>query len=213
MANVKFKQQNQTFLVFVVFILLMIAAVACNNPFSTRKAERGESTGAAIKPANSPENVLHNLWSSFGSMSIYDYMDIFTEDFVFNPDPADSVEYEQDFMYGWGYEREKNFAENFLQKTVASEIEFTTHSYEYKAGEDLYDYIYSIMVFPPDSTFASRTDVKGHAWLYLKENEEGKWKIYKWSEIRQNSDEQQNDTGGEKGYISWAVLRAMYIGL
>jgi hypothetical protein len=212
-AKTKILQQKQIVVAFIIFTILMIAAASCNNPFSTRKAEKGESTGAAIKPANSPENVLHNLWSSFGSMSIYDYMDIFTEDFVFNPDPADSVEYEQDFMYGWGYEEEMTFAENFLQKTVASEIEFTTHSYEYKAGEDLYDYIYSIMIFSPDSTVTSRTDVKGHAWLYLKENEEGKWKIYKWTEIRQNSNEQQNDTGSDRGYSSWGVLRAMYIGL
>ncbi|MFC1693417.1 hypothetical protein ACFL1R_07925 [Candidatus Latescibacterota bacterium] len=193
-----------------VLIVLPLITCACNNPFSTREAQKPEEGGVAIQPANSPENVLYNLEASFEVLSVQDYLDVFSEDFVFNPDPDDSVRFEQDFRNGWDFEKEKIFAENFLQKTSTSEIAKLGYKYEYKPGEDMYDLLYSWTVFPPDSTNANTLseitktpyDVKGHAWIYLRENEEGKWKIYKWVE-RANMI--------EGAFITWGVLRASNI--
>ena len=190
---------------FFVLASSLIVYISCNNPFGTRTPQKPDpsSGGAAIKPANSPENVLYNLRASFESMSVQDYLDIFTGDFIFNPDPDDSLAYEVDFRNGWGFEKEKTFAENFLQKTVTSEIEFSTHTYEYKAGQDMYDYIYSIMVFPSDSIQVQENfKVKGHAWIYIRETEEGKWKIYKWAEIENMI---------EGAFITWGILRVLNI--
>ena len=75
-------------------------------------------------------------------------------------------------------------------------------SYDYEAGEDKYNYIYSMKVFPPDSTEVVPMNVKGQAWIYLKENDEGKWKIYKWVELA-------NSIGG--AFITWGILRATNI--
>ena len=102
---------------------------------------------------------------------------------------------------GWGYEEETIFAENFLQKSVTSLIEVYP-SYDYEAGEDKYNYIYSMKVFPPDSTEVMPTDVKGRAWIYLRENDEGKWKIYKWVELANSI---------EDAFITWGILRATNI--
>ena len=195
-------------------VILITAAVSlivsCNNPFSTRNPEApDEISGAAIKPANSPENVIFNLRASFESFSIQDYKDVFSEDFTFNPDPDDSLLYEVVFRNGWGIEEEKIYVENYLQKANFSEIEFLTHSYEYRAGEDMFDYKYSILVFGVvDSTGAapatvSRQEIKGHAWLYLREDDEGRWRIYKWVEVANMI---------EDAFITWGVLRALNAG-
>jgi len=195
-------------------VFLITAAISliisCNNPFSTRAPEEpDEITGAAIKPANSPENVIFNLRASFESFSIQDYKDVFSEDFTFNPDPDDSLLYEVVFRNGWGIEAEEIYVENYLQKANFSEIEFLTHSYEYRAGEDMFDYKYSILVFGAvDSTSAvsaplSKQQIKGHAWLYLREDEEGRWRIYKWVEIANMI---------EDAFITWGVLRALNAG-
>ena len=186
----------------LALILIPIVSLSCNNPFSTRKPQEPDTFGGvAIKPANSPENVLYNLRASFESMSIQDYLDIFSEDFIFNPDPDDSLRYEEEFRNGWGFEDETVFAENFLQKTVVSEIEMYP-SYEYKPGQDMYDYTYSMKVFSADSTKVLPFEVKGHAWIYLREGEDGTWKIYSWVEF-------QNMI--EDNFITWGVLRALYI--
>ncbi len=194
---------------FIFIIAALFIVVSCNNPFGTRKAQNpGDVTGAPIKPATSPENVLYNLKASFESMSIQDYLDVFSEDFVFNPDPDDSLSYAEDFRDGWGFEKERTYAENFLQINVTKEM-FYTHSYEYKAGDGMYDYIYSIMVFPAtDSTkveenAGEKYNVNGHAWLYLRENDDGQWKIYKWTEITSMI---------EDAFITWGVLRVRNAG-
>ena len=199
---------NVTHKLTILWICISTAAVtailSCNNPFSTRNVEKpSDISGAFIKPANSPENVLYNLRATFESMSTQDFIDVFSEDFTFNPDPDDSLLYEVVFRNGWGYDEENTFAENFLLNTVTSEIEFSTHTYEYKSGEDMYDYRYSIMIFPPDSTDINRTSIKGHAWIYLKENADGRWKIYKWVEITNMI---------EGAFYTWGVLRALYAG-
>lgn len=190
-----------------ISVIALIAAVvalmcaACNNPFQTREPETPDSTGgAAIKPATSPDNVLYNLRASFEGLSSLDYLDVFSDDFTFHPDTDDSLAYEQEFASTWNIERERTFAENFLQRSVTGEIEVYP-VYEYKPGENLYDYRYSMKITPTDTTVAVVLpyDVNGHAWLYLREDTEGLWEIYRWVEI-------QNSAPGQ--YITWGVLRA-----
>ena len=190
---------------YSLLIFITAALLSCNNPFSTRDAqEPDEIGGEAIKPANSPENVIYNLRTAVVNMSIQDYLDIFTEDFRFHPDPDDSLLYLEDFRGSWGYDKELTYAENFLQKQVTDELTFLTHVSEYKAGDDLYDYLYSMLVFPAqDSTVVNegideRYKVSGHAWLYLREDGDGKWRIYKWVELENMK---------EGSFITWGVLR------
>ena len=48
---------------------LVLIITYCNNPFSTREPQQPGSEGAAITPANSPENVLYTLEASFEGLS------------------------------------------------------------------------------------------------------------------------------------------------
>jgi hypothetical protein len=192
--------------VFAVLAGVMLTLNSCNNPFSTRDPEDPGSEGAAIKPPNSPENVLFNLEASFEGLSILDYLSVFSDDFMFNPDPEDSLLYLEDFTSGWGYEKEDEFANNYLQR-----VNFTDHiegkpifldTVSIVPGVDLYEYTYNMYIFEADSTGVdpSRIEIEGEAWLYFREDSEGKWYIYQWTDHRINSNS-----------ITWGALKAQNI--
>ncbi|MHB9029846.1 MAG: hypothetical protein ACYC9O_13850, partial [Candidatus Latescibacterota bacterium] len=82
-------------------LLFILVAAACNNPFSTRTPEEPPAGGAIILPATSPEKVLHTLEESVKAGSIQDYLDVFSDDFAFAPDPGDSLANEQYFQSRW----------------------------------------------------------------------------------------------------------------
>ena len=197
----KTKMFYQTILPAFVFLLLL---TACNNPFSTREPEAPGTDGAAIKPATSPENLLYNLEASFEALSIQDYLNVFSQDFVFNPDPDDSVAYVEDFRGGWDHDRETDFAFNFLQRNnfkadVESPIELTLN---YHPGQDRYECSYHMFITEADSSDSlfQRIEVEGEAWLYLREDTDGIWSVYRWVDFRiiRNS-------------TTWGVLRVKYI--
>ena len=189
----------------IITTALVLICNSCNNPFSTREPQKPGAEGAAIKPANSPENVLYNLEASFEGLSIQDYIDVFSEDFVFNPDPEDSLKYQEDFINGWDLEREKEFANNFLQRQ-----NFTTHiegnpiflDASIVPGQDLYEYRYNMFIVKADSTETGfySIEIEGEAWLYFREDIEGTWTIYKWIDYRL-----------QKNSVTWGALRAQNI--
>lgn len=196
-----------TIFVFFLSAAVLLGAGSCNNPFSTRDPEPGVTDGAMIKPPNSAENVLSNLEASFEGLSIYDYINVFSEDFVFHPDREDSLEYLEDFRNGWDYNREIEFANNFLvpqnfHMNGESGSIFLTPTYEYKPGLEMYEYNYQMFIFfaGADSTDSTRIEVEGEAWLYLRENSEGSWSIYQWIDYRLNSSS-----------LTWGALRARNI--
>jgi len=193
--------------VFIIFLsALAFIFISCNNPFATREPSKPDSVGGdAMKSPNSPENIIYNLMISLKNVSAQDYLDLFSEDFVFNPSLDDSSRFEEDFRTGWGIDKERVFAENFLQKKETDTISFNTHIYKYRSGDDSYEYTYSIDVFPAaDSTQVAENGIEkfrvsGYAWLYLSEDDEGKWRIHKWVEFE----------GMKKGvFLTWAILRS-----
>ena len=188
-----------------VLLALLFLINSCNNPFSTREPENTGGEGVAIKPSKSPENVLYNLEASFEGLSIQDYLNVFSEDFTFHPDLADSSEYEEDFRNGWNYEKEEIFANNFLQRRNFNEdIEGSPidifANYEYKPGQDMYEYEYTMFIIEGDSTKKVSREIEGWAWLYFRENNEGKWSIYQWVDFRKGVNS-----------VTWGVLRAKNI--
>ncbi len=199
------RNRRNTFLTHVLLLFALIAfQTACNNPFSTRDPEAPGTEGAAIKPAISPDNLLYNLEASFEALSIQDYLDVFSPDFVFSPDPDDSVAYEEDFRGGWNIDRETDFAFNFLQRSnfkadVDYPIELTL---TYKPGQDRYECIYHMFITEADSSDAdfNRIEVEGEAWLYLREDVDGIWSVYRWIDFRVT-----------RNFMTWGELRAKYI--
>jgi hypothetical protein len=186
----------------VLFLLIFILfSAACHNPFSTRTPEEPPEGGAVILPATSPERVLHNLEEAVKAGSIQDYLDVFSDDFAFAPDPGDSLAYEQYFQSRWTKERETDFALNFFQQVQQdSTFHFDLFTYApslYQPGEKMYAYHYKL-------TFGGRelkdTEVYGKAWLYFRENNEGKWSVFLWADHRARSTSK-----------TWGELRTQYL--
>lgn len=186
-------------------VIVAVICAACENPFATRDPEPPATGGAAIRPATTPENVLANLEVSFESLSIQDYLDVFSDDFSFHPDPEDSLAYEQEFTSGWDLDRERIFANNLLigQNFIpvdGNPIEVTA-SYEYKPGPDMYEYHYQMFLPLVDqSEDGFRTiEIEGYAFLYFSEDTEGNWTILAWEDHRLTARSQ-----------TWGVLRAQH---
>jgi hypothetical protein len=119
--------------------------------------------------------------------------------------PEDSLEYEQEFGNGWDYEKETMFANNFLQKkNFAVGIEGSPidifANYEFKPGLNMYEYRYNMFIIEGDSLRKDIQEIEGKAWLYLREDSEGKWAIYQWIDYRIRP-----------GSITWGGLRARNI--
>lgn len=185
--------------------LLILASLACNNPFDTRDPEEPGAGGIAIKPANTPENVLANLESSFENLSIQDYLDVFADEFAFHPDPEDSLLYEQDFIGVWDLERETSFAGNFLIRPNFADIEGNPIEvnawYEYEPGAGFYEYHYQMFIPLAQVSGPSQTiEIEGYAFLSFREDSEGNWSIYDWEDHRLVSSS-----------VTWGALRARHI--
>ncbi|MCE5248774.1 hypothetical protein LLG96_01000 [bacterium] len=184
--------------------VLLVVVMACNNPFKTRDPEVNPNPGGvAIQPANSAENVLYNMKVSFENLSVQDYLDTFSEDFVFVPDPEDSLEYENEFRSSWNKQKERDFMNN-ISLSIQSDtltvnyVTFVTANYEYKPGQDMYEYNYVLEVV--DHGKKNELTIRGRAWIYLKEYPDGKWYIYRWI-----------DHKVQATMLTWGVLRALYL--
>jgi len=181
--------------------LFLIILASCNNPFETRTPQQPATGGVTVKPANTPENVLYNMRVTFEALSVQDYLDVFSDDFVFNPDPEDSIEYEDRFGSVWNKNREIDFANNFFLAVNAdtlahNSVSVTLFKYSYRPGQDMYEYDYEVEIVIKEKL----TVLSGRAWLFLREYSDGKWYIYQWVDHRY-----------EKKKITWGVLRALYI--
>ncbi len=187
---------------FALSAILFVLATSCNNPFETRTPQIPPDGGAAILPATSPERVLHNLEESVRAKSIQDYLDVFGDEFVFSPDPGDSLAYEQDFQSRWTKERENDFALNFFQQSQQdSTFAVTMNTYApsiYRPGEQMYEYFYKITY---GTKTGAETVVYGRAWLYFRENTDGKWSIVLWSDHRSLAVEKAK---------TWGIIHALF---
>jgi len=184
--------------IFVIFgaALAVISMLSCNNPFSTRTPQTPPQGGAVILPPTSPEKVLNNLVESVRTKSIQDYMDVFSDPFTFSPDPLDSLQYEQEFRSSWDHDRESAFVMNFFIPDSTFTILLDTYrTPEYNPGDRMYKYWYKL-------TFGregNKEETRGEAWLYFRENSEGKWSIYLWVDNRAWHDKS-----------AWGGVRARY---
>ncbi|MFC1511933.1 hypothetical protein ACFL5H_01910 [Candidatus Latescibacterota bacterium] len=191
---------------YTITFSMVLAIFACNNPFQTRESEKPGAGGVAIKPANTPENVLYNLEAAFENLSIQDYLDVFTDDFAFHPDPDDSLLYEQEFIGGWDVEKETMFANNFLLRQNFVEVDGNpielNASYEYMPGQEYYEYHYHMFIPLLAITGGGygTIEIEGYAFLYLREDDEGNWSVYGWEDHRLVSHS-----------LTWGALRAQHI--
>lgn len=179
---------------------LLLLGAACNNPFSTRTPEVPPDSDAVFLPPTSPEKVIHNLQTAVKAKSIQDYLDVFSEDFAFAPDPGDSAFFEQYYRSRWTKESEYGFAINFFQQAQSDSLfslALTTYAPSvYQPGEQMFLYHYLLSY----GRVGDKTEVYGKAYLYFRESDEGKWNIFLWADVR-----------ARKNSPTWGVIRTQYL--
>ena len=162
--------------------------VGC-NPFTTRQPEPPETEKRTpVRNPVSSIDVLYNLRATCENLSPTQYLETLSEDFVFVPDPEDSVNFSNAFPPGqvWDKARETVFAHNFLNDRTTQSIQFKNwppdlvesstdgrrHRYEYK-----YDVIIDHLRNAPKA-------IQGISDLFLREEEDGHWTLYRWRDER-----------------------------
>ena len=112
-AQSTFSRIERTALVAVV-CLGLAGITSC---FKTRDAVPPTVVGNSPVPPLTVYDVLYNMELAVNNQNPVFYEELFTADFVFKPDPSDSVEVEKDFpgaYAGWGYDVETGVMEYIL---------------------------------------------------------------------------------------------------
>ena len=174
---------KRTALVFVAVAGLGTVLVSCGDfPFQTRDAIPPTSVGDSPDPPLSPDVVLSNLILSVNTRNPVFYGENFAGDFVFKPDPSDSVEVERDFPGVYA---------NWTLNIEAGVTEYMLDPVRCKIAYLLFDN--EIVVEETDSTAVLQEDYvlivayegspveyKGSARFFMRKLADGYWYIEKW---------------------------------
>ena len=190
---------------FVIITLGCIALVAAASCFSLRPSE--PSTGIKIKTIDptDPGVVRTNTWRCYLGRDATFYNDQLVSDFIFSVDPIDAAELEQ--TYGgdfsqWDVVTEKDITAYMLDGARCTLVLCIPDSGEAQCIPDStvlenaetsctiqYDYRFTIILY---NVF---THVAGEARLYIrKEPSDNLWHMYKWEDIRPQSETDRGDT-------------------
>ena len=190
------------------WMIVLIGVLGCESPFATRTPEAPEKPKPyQLLPRISPTNILRNLKKVYDyALSVDDYMDGLTEDFLFEPDPSDAFAYEDVFSLPWNRERERTFTANLFDRIVSDPNKIPrvlTHWEEITAEEEAVEneayFEYDYRVEFKDKRDATRKSAEGRAHLYLRRGEDENWGIYRWVDEKTNVD-----------VSSWGALRARF---
>ncbi len=185
-----------------ILIVLLVLVFGCRNPFATREPEPPTGEQLPLLEPTSAENVLKNLEISCEYMSINDYMDTLSEDFLFVPDGSDSERFPDVFSEPWGREEESIFCQRLFDKEMTTLISFSSSVdsnatvIEETAEFVHYRYDYHIALIHHHHTDAPRS-VKGSAEFSLRCDQQGNWIIFQWEDEKTDSH-------------TWGELRATF---
>lgn len=194
--------------IYIQIALPILAAcfivVACQNPFSMRKAEEPTGNQSKWEPASSPSQLMLNFTNAIQTRDLELYLrclvdTAFTDKrFLFIPDPAVLESHALTFA-NWTIENEKevmNLAFQLIPKDSSIQLLFTENLAQIIAPDSAvfmkaYQFdLHHAQDNPP-------TTYEGVMEVVLTEDQRGEWVIYRWSD--QNSDSETQ---------TWSFLKA-----
>jgi hypothetical protein len=184
----------------------LVFAASCEFPFSLRDSE--PSTGSTIKIVDptDPGVVRTNMWRCYLGRDATFYNEQLVPDFVFFLDPIDAAELQQ--TYGgdfsqWDVTTERDLTTYLLDGARCSlvlcvsknltDVQCIPDSTVLENTETMstiqYSYRFNIILY---NVF---THVSGQARLFIrKEPSDNLWHMYKWEDIRPQSETDRGDT-------------------
>jgi len=168
----------------ILFCFAMLAISGCGL-FEPRTPEQPGGGGTWVPPTT-PEIVLDNLATSMKQKVIANYGLNFTADFVFHPDPSDSIQLTatQPYTYdNWTDSIEVRVAQTIFDETAAFDLAFTKRDTTIFVDPDhcVFYYKYFLQV----TSRAGGTEYyRGLVEFHLRREGGANWYIYVWIDKR-----------------------------
>jgi hypothetical protein len=162
------------------------AAIAGCGFFETRDPQEGSAEDSFWRPPTSPEIIVANLVVAFENQIFNDYRRALTEDFVFRPDPADSVQISIDtggapVFVNWDRDVEVATAEQIAAGADSIDVNLALGTDEIVGDNDhLLKQAYRLTILRGEATEV----YDGEVWLWIRQVANGEWYIYRWEDIR-----------------------------
>lgn len=178
-------------------------ALACQNPFSTRKPEQPVVSRSNWIPPVSPDKVLVNLQSSVAERNTENYIRCLADPsyssraFRFNPNPETASNHPGVFLK-WGVDKEQTVVQqafSLVPPDSACFLTWTKIIREITSSDTailVRQYRLEIHHKPSDIS----TVFEGHAEFRLASDQRGEWIIYLWTD------------NSVSGSVSWSDLKA-----
>jgi hypothetical protein len=157
--------------------------------FTTRDPELPESTSSSYKPPVTPELVLDNLISAIQERNVDNYMRNFVDTaltiqrYSFYP----SVGYEIRFQQ-WGLENERRYFQNLRSQVSGVPSLTLSNLTEQNRAASTTEYAADYFLIYPHKISTIATQVRGYLHFYLCMDSQLQWGIYRWDDVRTNSD-------------------------
>ncbi len=186
----------------LLLVFLAVFLVSSCDLFDPRIPEDPSNSGVAWIDPTSPDIVVDNIEATLNGSSMQ-YMDCFSESFVFYADTSDINEYFTYIFNDW-----LKIVENDVLTQLFSIVPDTVSvTAVFLANEDHPDptaptdsatiYRDYTIVFPS----AIHTQAAGIAEIHMIESSEGYWTINEWYDARPEE---------ASSFVTWAVMKAFY---
>jgi len=192
---------NQIFFVS----LLIILGLACENPFSTRKAEPPDTQNRfTFIPPTNPGFVFINLQFAIRERNVENYILSFIDStqsqrrFTFVPDQGAATANSGTFEH-WSLENERLYLFQLLQATPGDSLlnlSFREESRSETSETATFTQNYEMVIEHSRTNIA--TEFRGQSKFFLERNETGDWAIYRWEDFTNSVDP------------SWSELKAAF---
>ncbi len=186
--------------------LLIIVGLACENPFSTRKAEPPDTRNpSTFVPPTNPEFVFINLEFAVLERNVENYIRSFVdstrsqERFNFVPDQGVEAVNPGTFI-NWNLERERRYLSQVLQDTPADSVRnlsFEVESSSETSRTATFTQNYEL-IFKHTLGGNIPSEFRGQSKFWLERNDTGDWAIYRWEDFTNGVDP------------SWSELKALF---
>jgi hypothetical protein len=188
---------------FYIALVFFFILTACNI-FKTREAENPVSENQTKPGANSPQELLSNLETSFDQKNIQEYQKLFTDtilstsSFQFVPTQPAFARYSAVFTE-WNKQSEADWFRNAMSEVGTSaspKFLLRKDAQLIRPQLDLAIYTIDYDLYVPHNRANSPRQFVGRSELYLSSNKNNIWTIYRWIDYEVKKDSSWSDLKG-----------------
>ncbi|MCX5801378.1 MAG: hypothetical protein NTX17_08335 [Candidatus Eisenbacteria bacterium] len=170
---------------FSIFVLVSVLVCGCGL-FEPRTPEAPGTGGTPWIPPTAPETVLVNIENSMYGKVIGNYVQNFTDDLAFHPDPSDSVELSatQPTVYdNWTLDVERTVTQAIFDQAALLDLAFTQRDAPVYVDSDhcvlYYTYLLQVTLKTGGTEY-----FRGLVEFHMRREGGSNWYVYVWIDKR-----------------------------